>query len=98
MPLLDTREGRDLIGALVADIVFHLLSYLAQTEREFTHWRQAEGIAAAPEQGHFWPTHIPIPEGLEALVEDWWNSYVTATDAGKLLRVSLSTFSRRAAE
>ena len=41
MPLLDTREGRDLTGTLVADIVLQLLSYVAQTEREFIHQRQA---------------------------------------------------------
>ena len=47
MPLLDTRKGRDLTGVLIADIVLQLLSYVAQTEREFNRQRQAEGIAAA---------------------------------------------------
>ena len=47
MPLLDTRRNRDLTGTLIADIVLQLLSYVAQTEREFIHQRQAEGIAAA---------------------------------------------------
>ena len=40
MPLLDTRKGRDLIGTLISDIVLQLLSYVAQTEREFIHQRQ----------------------------------------------------------
>ena len=39
MPLLDTRRGRDLIGTLIADIVLQLLSYVAQTEREFIRSR-----------------------------------------------------------
>ncbi len=39
MPLLDTRQGRDLTGVLIADIVLQLLSYVAQTEREFNHQR-----------------------------------------------------------
>lgn len=47
MPLLDTRQGRNLTGVLIADIVLRLLSYVAQTERECIHQRQAEGIAAA---------------------------------------------------
>ena len=47
MPLLDTRRSRDLTGTLIADIVLQLLSYVAQTEREFIRQRQAEGIAAA---------------------------------------------------
>lgn len=48
MPLLDTRNGRDLTGTLIADIVLQLLSYVAQTEREKIKARQAEGIAAMP--------------------------------------------------
>ena len=51
MPLLDTRQGRDLTGVLIADIVLQLLSYVAQTEREFNRQRQAEGIAAAKARG-----------------------------------------------
>ena len=51
MPLLDTRQGRDLTGALIADILLQLLSYVAQTEREFNRQRQAEGIAAAKAKG-----------------------------------------------
>ena len=99
MPLLDTREGRDLTGTLVADIVLQLLSYVAQTEREFIHQRQAEGIAAALERGvRFGPDRIPMPEGFEKLAEDWWNGSVTATEAGKMLSVSRKTFTRRATE
>ena len=99
MPLLDTREGRDLTGTLIADIVLQLLSYVAQTEREFIRQRQAEGIAAALKRGvHFGPERIPMPEGFEELAEDWWNGYVTATEAGRQLGISRKTFTRRAAE
>ena len=55
MPLLDTRQGRDLTGVLIADIVLQLLSYVAETERTFIHQRQAEGIAAAKARGAFRP-------------------------------------------
>ena len=51
LPLLDTKQNRDLTGTLIADIVLQLLSYVAQTEREFIRQRQAEGIAAAKERG-----------------------------------------------
>ena len=43
MPLLDTRQNRDLTGTLIADIVLQLLSYVAQTEREFIRQRQGGG-------------------------------------------------------
>ena len=99
MPLLDTRQGRDLTGTLIADIVLQLLSYVAQTERENIRQRQAEGIAAALERGvRFGPERIPMPEEFKELAEDWWNGYITATDAGKQLGVSRKTFTRRATE
>ena len=46
MPLLDTRQGRDLTGTLIADIVLQLLSYVAQTERE--NIRRRQGRPAGP--------------------------------------------------
>ena len=99
MPLLDTREGRDLTGTLVADIVLQLLSYVAQTEREFLRQRQAEGIAAAKERGvRFGPARIPMPEGFDELAEDWKNGYISATEAGRQLGISRKTFTRRATE
>ena len=99
MPLLDTREGRDLTGTLVADIVLQLLSYVAQTEREFLRQRQAEGIAAAKERGvRFGPARIPMPEGFDELAEDWKNGYISATEAGRQLGISRKTFPRRATE
>ena len=51
MPLLDTRNSRDLTGTLISDIVLQLLSYVAQQEREFIKQRQAEGIATAKKKG-----------------------------------------------
>ena len=48
MPLLDTRNGRDLMGTFIADLVLQILSFVAQNEREAIRKRQAEGIAARP--------------------------------------------------
>ena len=99
MPLLDTREDRDLTGILVADIVLQLLSYVAQTEREFIRQRQAEGIAAAKERGvRFGRARIPMPEEFEALALDWWHGRVSAVQAGRKLGVSRTTFKSRAEE
>ena len=72
MPLLDTRQSRDLTGTLIADIVLQLLSYVAQTEREFIRQRQAEGIAAAKRNGvKFGRKPMERPNGLESLKEQW---------------------------
>ena len=51
MPLLDTRQGRDLTGTLISDIVLQLLSYVAETERQNIRQRQTEGIEAAMKRG-----------------------------------------------
>ena len=53
MPLLDTRNDRDLTGTLISDIVLQLLSYVAQKERENIRTRQAEGIAIAKANGMY---------------------------------------------
>lgn len=93
MPLLDTRQGHDLTGTLIADIVLQLLSYVAQTEREFIRQRQKEGIAAAKARGVKFgrEAKVPPPE-FYALLEQWQTGQLSARAAGKLLHVSHNTF------
>lgn len=93
MPLLDTRQGRDLTGTLIADIVLQLLSYVAQTEREFLRQRQAEGIAAAQARGvHFGRQAMEPPEEFSAVYARWQAGELSARAAGKTLGVSHHTF------
>jgi len=51
MPLLDTRNGKDLLGTLITDLVLNLLSYVAHNERDAIRKRQVEGIAATKAKG-----------------------------------------------
>ena len=97
MPLLDTRDrGRDLTGKFVADLVLQILSYVAETEREFIRKRQAEGIAAAKAKGvKFGPKKKAMPEDFEVVKEMWERGEITAREAGKMLNVSYTTFWRR---
>lgn len=95
MPLLDTRQSRDLTGTLIADIVLQLLSYVAQTEREFIRQRQAEGIAAARQNGvKFGRKPMERPDGLESLKAQWLCGKLSARAAAKQLGVTHSTFLR----
>ena len=95
MPLLDTRKGRDLTGTLIADIVLQLLSYVAQTEREFIKRRQAEGIAAAKARGvKFGARPKERPEQFEAYHELWKRGEISARKAARALGVSHKTFLR----
>ena len=72
MPLLDTRKNRDLTGTLIADIVLQLLSYVAQTEREFIRQRQKEGIAAAKARGvKFGRESKTPPTEFYPMLEQW---------------------------
>ncbi|MBQ7625165.1 MAG: recombinase family protein [Clostridia bacterium] len=95
MPLLDTRQGRDLTGTLIADIVLQLLSYVAQTEREFIRQRQAEGIAAAKAKGKkLGRVPTVMPEGFEAVCEECSSGTLSTRDAASHLGLSHTTFYR----
>ena len=95
MPLLDTRQGRDLTGTLIADIVLQLLSYVAQTEREFILQRQAEGIAAAKQRGvHFGRKPMERPAHFSSIVRKWEAGELSARDAAHILQISHTTFLR----
>ena len=95
MPLLDTRAGRDLTGTLIADIVLQLLSYVAQTEREFIRQRQREGIDAAKKRGvQFGRKRIEKPDNYDDVVLNYRNGNMTAHKAANTLDVSRNTFFR----
>ncbi|MBM6926069.1 recombinase family protein [Pseudoflavonifractor phocaeensis] len=93
MPLLDTRQGKDLTGLLIADIVLQLLSYVAQTEREFIRQRQAEGIAAAKARGvKFGRRPMERPAAFEDIREMWEIGNISARGAAKQLGITHRTF------
>ena len=93
MPLLDTRRGKDLTGTLIADIVLQLLSYVAQTEREFIHQRQAEGIAAAKARGvRFGRPPLPMPENFYGVHQAWRAKKITLEQAASACNMSVGTF------
>ena len=93
MPLLDTRQGRDLTGTLIADIVLQLLSYVAQTERENIRQRQAEGIAAAKAKGvRFGPERRALPAGFEELRRAWRGREITLRAAAEACGIPKTTF------
>lgn len=93
MPLLDTRQRRDLTGTLIADIVLQLLSYVAQTEREMIRQRQAEGIAAAKARGvRFGAPKKPRPETYPFILDAWYRGLLSARGAARILHISHKTF------
>lgn len=81
MPLLDTRNGKDLMGTFIADLVLQILSFVARSERENIRKRQAEGIAAAKQRGvQFGRPTIGIPENFADIVAAWENKKLQMSD------------------
>ncbi len=97
MPLLDTRQGKDLMGTFIADLVLQILSFVAQSERDSIRRRQAEGIAAAKARGvHFGRPEAPVPDNFEQLVTAWERKNITLPELlNQCDTLSESTFFRR---
>ena len=62
MPLLDTRRGRDLMGAFLSDIVLQVLSFVAENERSSIRQRQGGGSQKA--RGPSWAAAASDAGGL----------------------------------
>ena len=99
MPLLDTRQGKDLMGTFIADLVLQILSFVAQNERENIRKRQLQGIAAAKAKGvRFGRPEKDIPPEFISLVREWEKKKITLPEILKQCKISESTFYRRLRE
>lgn len=96
MPLLDTTQSSDFMGMFIADLVLQLLSFVAHTEREFIHQRQAEGIKAAKAKGvRFGAPQKDVPDNFRELCEALVNRTQPSGEIIKKSGMSKSTFYRR---
>ena len=99
MPLLDTRNGKDLMGTFIADLVLQILSFVAQSERENIRKRQAQGIAAAKARGvRFGRPSLEPPEDFSSIVAAWERGALPLGAALRRCGMSESTFYRRVRE
>lgn len=93
MPVLDTRQDKNLLGTFISDIVLALLSYVAENERINIKQRQAEGIAAAKARGvKFGRPPIPFPDNFYEVHKQWRNKELTLKQAAKACNLAASTF------
>ena len=96
MPLLDTRNGKDLMGTFIADLVLQILSFVAQNERENIRKRQAQGIAIAKAKGiKFGRPEIMLPENFGELVHEWEKKKLPLSEVLKVCKMSEATFYRK---
>jgi len=99
MDILDTRNGKDLMGTFLSDIVLALLSYVAQNERENIRQRQREGISAAKARGIKFgrPVKKP-PEDFAKLVKRWERGSLNFDEVLEQTGLKESSFYRRLSE
>lgn len=99
MPLLDTRQGKDLMGTFIADLVLQILSFVAQSERENIRKRQEQGIAAAKARGvRFGRPEKPVQDNFGKIVSDWEKKKVSFEKTLELCDMSEATFYRKLRE
>ena len=99
MPLLDTRNGKDLMGTFIADLVLQILSFVAQNERENIKKRQTQGIAAAKAKGvKFGRPEVLTPENFAEILAKWENKQISIKEVLDLCNMKEATFYRRLRE
>ncbi len=97
MSLLDTRNGKDLLGTFISDVVLQKLSFVAQNERENIRIRQAEGIAAAKANGvKFGRPELPLPDNFHEMHQAWRKKEITLNKAAENCGMPVSTFYKKA--
>ena len=93
MPILDTRNEKNLLGTLISDLVLSLLSYVAESEYKVIHERQAEGIAAAKAKGvQFGRRPNPLPQNFEEVCEKWQTKAISLGQAALECGMPAATF------
>lgn len=96
-PIISTLGKMDIERKLISNIVFELLSYMAEKERIKIKQRQAEGIKSAKERGvEFGRPRVGIKtKELKKKIAAYKEGHISATEAATALGISRSTFFRR---
>jgi len=99
MPILDTRQHKDLIGTFVADLVLQVLSFMGQRELEHIRKRQADGIAAARMRGvHLGRPVKKLPDNFHTLSKAWSKRELSTSEFINQTGLPESTLYRRLRE
>lgn len=93
MPILDTRQNKDLLGNLITDLFLTILGYVAEQETSFRKQRQMEGIKLAKEQGkHLGRPKVDFPNNWEEQYNIWKAGDQTAKATMENLGLKRNTF------
>lgn len=105
MPILDTRQNKDLLGNLITDLFLTILGYVAQQENDFRRQRQREGIDSmlinedgkrvSKKTGNtVGRPKIEYPDDFEQYYKQWVDKEITATKCMNILGLKRNTFYR----
>ncbi len=93
MPILDTRQYKDLLGNFISDLVLQVLSFVAENERKNIKTIQREGIEIAKSKGtKFGRPTISIPINFETEYKKWKNNEQTAKTTMENLNLKRTKF------
>lgn len=98
MPLLDTRQHKDLLGNFISRLVLEVLSFVSEHERNSIKIRQAEGIAIAKSNGVYKGRKRKDTPNFNELYIKWQGGSISALEACRQLDISSPTFYRRVKE
>lgn len=99
MPMLDTRQYKDLLGTFISDLILSVLGYVAEQETEFRRQRQLEGIAIAKAKGkHLGRPKAQYPMNWEKEYRLWKVGNQTAKVTMNNLNLKRTTFYKLAKE
>lgn len=91
--ILNTEGKSDLERKLISNIVFELLSYMAQKEREKIRQRQREGIEQAKALGkHLGRPKATYPNNWKEVYKEWKDKKVSGVKAMQLMNLKKNTF------
>lgn len=91
--MMDCPAGQEWVWDMVNNILIEVLGTIAQQEREMTHSRQAEGIAAAKSKGvTFGRPKAEKPDNWSAVMELWDSGKITAKKAMEMTGTKRTTF------
>ena len=92
-PILNTEGKSNLEKTLISNIVFELLSYMAEKERVKIKQRQAEGIANAKAKGkHLGRPRIEYPGNFKDIYHKWKAKEITGVKAMELMNLKKNSF------
>jgi len=91
--MMDLPEGQEWVFEMVNNILIEVLGTIAEQERATIRSRQAEGIAAAKEQGRkFGRPSLTFPDNWKSVYTSWKSGEITAKKAMELTDTKRTSF------